>query len=280
MNTGASLAVVTGIAFFGMEKLSHYIWAAILGAAITGVTVYILGAMGRGGPTPLKLTLAGAATGMALSSFVSAIILPRGDISASVRSWQIGNVGGVSWEALRVGAPFFTLGIIISLLTAKKLNTLALGDELATGLGERVQVARAIAAGAAVILAGTTTALTGPIAFVGLMIPHACRLIAGPDYRLVLPLSAIVGAAFLVCVDTLGRVIMPPAEVSTSVITALVGHPCLFGWYVVCGYANYERNRGCSPFPPREATQTHDRSRTSNFGRAGSFCVLTIVWSR
>lgn len=225
VNMGASLAVVTGIAIFGMEHLESYLWAAILGAALTGIVVYLLGAIGPGGPTPLKLTLAGAATGMALSSLVSALILPRADISAAVRSWQIGNIGSTTWEALRIASPFFLTGMVLSLLVAKKLNTLALGDELATGLGENVFVARAIAALAGVILAGATTALTGPIAFVGLMIPHACRLIVGPDYRLILPLSALVGASFLTLIDTLGRIIAPPAEVATSVLTAIIGAP-------------------------------------------------------
>lgn len=225
INTGASLAVVIGIAHFSLTAASSFIWVAILGAAATAVLVYTLGSLGQGGATPLKLALAGVATGAALTSFISAVVLPRSDIGDSVRSWQIGGVGGASYASLQQVAPFLAAGLVISLLTARGLNTLALGDELAAGLGERVVLTRALAALGAVILCGAATAVTGPIGFVGLVVPHACRLLIGVDHRWLLPFSAVAGAALLTAADILGRIVSRPSELDVGIVTALLGAP-------------------------------------------------------
>ena len=224
---GASLAVVTGIAWFGLWTYSGYIWTAIAGAAIAAVFVYIVGSLGRGGATPLKLVLAGAATSAAASSFISAVVLPRGDIAGGVRSWQIGGVGGASSEAIEQVLPFLVVGTAICLLAARPLNSLALGDDLAAGLGERVLLTRALAALGAVLLCGAATAVAGPIAFVGLIVPHVCRLLVGVDHRWLLPFSALTGAVLVTASDVLGRVIARPAEIDVGIITALVGAPVL-----------------------------------------------------
>ncbi|WP_114854629.1 iron ABC transporter permease [Brachybacterium sp. YJGR34] len=225
INTGASLAVVIGIAHFGLTVASSYIWVAIAGASLTAVLVYTLGSLGQGGATPLKLALAGAATGAALTSFISAVMLPRSDIGDSVRSWQIGGVGGATYDALEQVAPFLLVGAALAMLSARGLNTLALGDELAAGLGERVALTRGLAALGAVVLCGAATAVTGPIAFVGLVVPHACRLLIGPDHRWLLPLSAVVGAALLTAADVLGRIVARPEELDVGIVTALLGAP-------------------------------------------------------
>ncbi|MDV8002790.1 iron ABC transporter permease [Rhodococcus sp. IEGM 1408] len=222
---GASLAVVVGIAWFGLWTYTGYIWAAIVGAAGTSVFVYIVGSLGRGGATPLKLVLAGAATSAAASSFISAVVLPRGDIAGSVRSWQIGGVGGASAEAIEQVLPFLVVGAVLCLLAARPLNSLALGDDLAAGLGERVLLTRILAALGAVLICGAATAVAGPIAFVGLIVPHACRLLVGVDHRWLLPFSALVGAVLVTASDVLGRVVARPAEIDVGIITALVGAP-------------------------------------------------------
>ena len=231
VNMGASLAVVTGIAFFGLAAASTFVWIAIAGAAITAAFVFGVGSLGRGGATPLKLALAGAATSAALASFISAIVLPRGDIAGSVRSWQIGGVGGGTFASIEQVLPFIAVGLAICLLASRSLNALALGDELAAGLGERVAIARGASALGAVILCGAATAVTGPIGFVGLVVPHACRLIVGVDHRWLIPFSAIVGAALLTAADVLGRIVARPAEIDVGIITALVGAP--FFIYIV-----------------------------------------------
>ncbi|MGO3886996.1 MAG: FecCD family ABC transporter permease [Mycetocola sp.] len=225
VNMGATLAVVCGLAFFSISSAHTMIWIAIGGAAATAVFVYTIGSLGRGGATPLKLALAGAATTAALASFVSAVILPRNDIAGNVRSWQIGGVGGATMDSIGVVAPFLAAGALICLISARSLNSLALGDELAAGLGERVAIARGFASLGAVVLCGASTAVTGPIAFVGLVIPHLFRLLIGIDHRWLLPFSALGGAVLLVAADIIGRVVARPAEIDVGIITALIGAP-------------------------------------------------------
>nr|WP_308189445.1 iron ABC transporter permease [Rhodococcus pyridinivorans] len=231
VNMGASLAVVIGMAWFGLWTQTSMIWVAIIGAAAAAVFVYTIGSLGRGGATPLKLALAGAATSAALASFVTAVILPRGDIAGSVRSWQIGGVGGANFDAISQALPFFVVGFAICLLSARSLNSLALGDDMAAGLGERVALARGVASFGAVLLCGAATAIAGPIAFVGLVVPHLCRLLIGIDNRWLLPFSALVGAGLLTAADVVGRIVARPAEIDVGIITALIGAP--FFVYIV-----------------------------------------------
>ena len=231
VNTGAALAVVIGIAWFNMSSTQAFVWAAIAGAGGAAILVYTTGSLGRGGATPLKLALAGAATSIAFSSLVTAVVLPRNDIAGGVRSWQIGGVGGADFERILAVLPFLVVGFVISLLSARKLNSLALGDEMAAGLGERVATIRAVAAFGAILLCGATTAACGPIGFVGLVVPHLCRLLLGSDYRWLLPFSALGGASLLVLADIVGRVVARPGELDVGIITALVGAP-FFIWVV------------------------------------------------
>ncbi len=225
INGGASLAVVSGLAFFGITSAVGYIWLAMLGAALTAVLVYTIGSLGRGGASPLKLALAGAATAVAFSSLISAILLPRIDVMSVFRFWQIGGVGGATTENILLVLPFLAVGFLICVAAAGALNSLALGDELATGLGEKVRTARLLSALGAVILCGAATAVAGPIGFVGLIVPHVCRLIVGPDHRWLLPVSALVGGGLLTVADVVGRVIARPQEVEVGVVTALIGAP-------------------------------------------------------
>lgn len=231
VNMGAALAVVLGIAWFGMYQPASFVWVGILGAGVTAVFVYVVGSLGRGGATPLKLALAGAATTVAFSSFISAVVLPRNDISDGVRSWQIGNVSGATTDNVLTFLPFFLAGMILCWASARGLNSLALGDDLAAGLGEHVVLTRAAASAGAVILCGAATAIAGPIGFVGLVIPHVVRLMVGVDHRWIMPFSALGGAVLLSASDILGRVVARPAEIDVGIITALIGGP--FFIYIV-----------------------------------------------
>lgn len=228
---GASLAVVSGMAFFGLSAPSSYVWVAIAGAAAAAVFVWAVGSMGRGGPTPLKLALAGAATAAACTSLVSAVLLPRIDVMDSFRFWQIGGVGGASYDRIGLVVPFLVVGALLCLGSARGLNSLALGDDVAAGLGQRVGTTRLLAAAGAVTLCGAATAVTGPIGFVGLVVPHLCRLLIGVDHRWLLPASAITGAALLTAADVIGRVVARPSEVDVGIVTAFIGAP-FFIWIV------------------------------------------------
>lgn len=231
VNAGASLAVVTGMVFFGLSSTTGYIWVAMAGASVAAVFVYAVGSLGRGGASPLKLALAGAATSIALGSIVSAILLPRAQEMQSFRFWQIGGVGGGTWDKIALVLPFLGVGMLIALISARALNSLALGDEMAAGLGENVTRARLVAALGGVVLCGAATAVAGPIGFVGLVVPHVVRLLVGVDHRWLIPLSALGGAMLLTSADVIGRLVGGSQEIEVGIVTAIVGAP-FFIWIV------------------------------------------------
>lgn len=227
VNTGASLFVVSGIAFFHINTSSEYIWFALAGAAITAIFVYGIGSLGTGGATPIKLALAGAATSAALSSLVSAIMLPRTDVMNAFRFWQVGSVSGATWEGITTVLPFLIVGTVIGIIAAPALNALALGDDIAIGLGVNTTLVRFFGAFAGVLLCGATTALAGPIGFIGLMVPHMIRLICGPNLRYIIPMSAVGGAILLTIADVIGRLLGSPSELEAGIVTAFIGAPIL-----------------------------------------------------
>ncbi len=231
VNAGAALAVVIALATVGLDSAGLYILVAIFGAGVAAVTVYTIASLGAGGASPLKLALAGAALSAALASLTTAVVLPRADIAGLVQSWMVGGVGGATADRIAPVLPFLALGLALSLLSARKLNLLALGEDTATSLGEHVWRARAMAALGAVTLCGATTAVCGPIGFVGLVVPHLARLLFGVDYRWILPASALAGAALLLMADVAGRVAARPAELDVGIVTAFIGAP-VFIWIV------------------------------------------------
>lgn len=229
VSLGASLAVVLGIAFFAISAPLTFTALSIIGAGATASFVYVLGSLG--GATPLKLAVVGAATAAACAALVGAVLLPRVDILTTFRHWQVGGVGGAGWDRILIALPFAAIGIALCLGLARNFNALALGDEAATGLGVRVGMSRILGWGGAVILCGAATSVVGPIAFVGLIVPHMVRLIVGPDYRWVLPLSVLCGAILLLVADVLGRVISRPSEIEVGIVVAFIGAP-FFVWLV------------------------------------------------
>jgi len=227
VNTGASLFVVAGITFFGINTANEYIWFALVGAGISAVCVYVIASIGSGGITPIKLALAGSAISAILSSLVSLLILPRADVMDAYRFWQVGSVSGATWEGIYSVLPFIVIGLIISIVATPALNALALGDEVATGLGVKTGLVRTICAIAGVTLCGAITAISGPIGFVGLMIPHTIRLIFGSNMKSIVPMSAVGGAILLTVSDIIGRLIGSPSELEVGIITAFLGAPIL-----------------------------------------------------
>lgn len=225
IDAGAALAVVIGIYVFGVSSLSGYVWFGFAGAGIASVVVYGLGSMGRGGATPVKLALAGAAFSAMVASVTSAILLLDLQTLDQFRFWVVGSLAGRDSDVVRDVMPFLAVGCLLALGSARWLNTLALGDDVARSLGLRIQLARGVSAAATVVLCGAAVAAAGPIAFVGLTIPHVARAITGPDYRWVLPWSMVLAPCLLLGADVIGRVIARPGEVQVGIVTALVGAP-------------------------------------------------------
>lgn len=225
VNTGASLFVVAGIAFLNITAAYQYIWLAIIGAGITAFFVYSVASIGKDGATPLKLALSGAAVSIVLGALVSTIMLPDDRVLQAFRFWQVGSIGSATWDNISLISPFLIMGFIISMFISKYLNNLALGDEAATALGTNVVITRSVGALASVLLCGATTALAGPIGFVGLIVPHLIRLIYGSEMEKILPLSFLGSGILLLVSDLIGRIIGSPGETEVGIITAVLGAP-------------------------------------------------------
>jgi iron complex transport system permease protein len=225
VNAGAALFVVFGISVLGITSLTGYVWLGFAGAAAASVVVFTVGSLGRGGATPVKVALAGAAVAAALNSLTTAVLLTDVATFDQFRFWQVGSLAGRGMDIAWQGLPFAAAGIVIALASTRSLNALALGDDVAASLGQNVASARIIAAIAVVLLCGTATAMAGPIAFVGLVVPHVARMITGPDHRWLLPYSMVLAPLLLLVADVLGRVVAKPGEVQVGIVTAVIGAP-------------------------------------------------------
>ncbi|RYB95823.1 iron ABC transporter permease [Nocardioides oleivorans] len=225
VNAGAALAIVLGIAYLGAGSMTSYVLLALVGAAVASVAVHTIAGVGRDGATPAKLTVAGAAFAAAASSWTVAVQLVDQTTLDVMRRWQVGSIGGRSWDLVVSLVPMFVVGAVLALALSRTLNALALGDEMAKGLGRHTARDRVLVGFAIVLLAGTATAAAGPIAFVGLIVPHLVRTRTGSDHRHLLPLSAGYGAVLVLLADTVGRIVLPPSEVQVGIMTAVIGVP-------------------------------------------------------
>jgi len=225
VTAGASLAVVLSIAWLGIGTPSGYVWFAFLGALVGTVAVYLIGSAGRGGATPVTLALAGAALSALLYGLVRAVLVTDQQTLDSFRFWVVGSLAGrdadVAWQV----APFIALGLLLAVVNSPALNLLGLGEDVARGLGQRIWLARVVGLAAITLLAGAATAACGPIAFVGLVVPHAVRAVTGPDHRWLIPCSALAGAVLLLVADVVGRVVVRPGELQVGIVLALIGAP-------------------------------------------------------
>lgn len=225
VSAGAACAVVLAITFLGVTSPVGYIWFALAGALITSLAVFGLSAAGSGSPSPVSLVLGGAAVAAFLSAITSAVVLLDQTTLDAYRFWIVGSVAGRGLEILVPLLPFFALGIVLAMINAPGLNVLSLGEEIARSLGTNVALNRTLGITAITLLAGAATAACGPIAFIGLAVPHIARAFTGPDYRWLLPCSALIGAVMLITCDILGRVAARPGELQVGIVLALVGSP-------------------------------------------------------
>ena len=187
--------------------------------------MYSLGSLGREGATPVKLALAGAAMTAMLGSITTAILLMDVDTLDQFRFWSVGSLSGRTATVAANVAPFILVGLVIALASGPLLNGLALGDDVARGLGQRIGLSRIVGAVAIVLLCGAATAAAGPIVFLGLAVPHIARVITGPDHRWVIAYSIVLAPVLLLGSDVIGRVIARPAEVQVGIVTAVLGAP-------------------------------------------------------
>jgi len=227
LNSGAALAVVLGIRFLGLTTVTGYVVAALVGTVLVAVLVQSLTMMAPRSSATVSLALAGAAV-MALSqSLIGAVLVTDRGALDSFRFWQVGSVAGRDAGQVLDVLPFLVVGAVLALTAGPTLNAVALGDDVARGLGQNVLLHRGLAAGGAVLLAAGATAIAGPIAFVGLVVPQVVRALVGVDHRRVLLVSLFGGAAFVVLADVVGRLVASPSEVQAGIVCAVIGAPVL-----------------------------------------------------
>lgn len=225
VNIGAAASIVTVTAFVTTTSANDKVWIALPGAFAAMLIVFVIGS-GRGGG-PVRLVLAGAVITAVLTAYIQAVTLSMPNVFDNYRFWVVGSLAGRTYDTLSAVAPFTIAGVIVAIIMASSLNTLALGDTAAASLGAQTTVIRFGGIVAATLLCASATALAGPIAFVGLAVPHIGRALAGSDHRRQIRVAFLLGPVILIAADIIGRVIARPQELMVGVITAFVGAPFL-----------------------------------------------------
>jgi iron complex transport system permease protein len=225
VSSGAAFAVCLAVYAFGLTSVTGSVWFALAGALVAAVVVFALGTIGEGGGTPVTLALAGAAVTAFLTALTSALVLVDATTLDAYRFWVVGSLVGRGDDVLPQVLPFLVLGLLLAAVNAPALNTLQMGDDVARGLGARIGLARICGVAAVTLLTGAAVSVTGPIAFVGLVVPHVARAVTGPDHRWLLPYAGLIGAVLLVAADVVGRVLVRPAELPVGLVLAFVGAP-------------------------------------------------------
>ncbi len=225
VNAGASFVVVLAIWLLDIGSVLGLVWFAFVGAAISFTAVYLLGSIGRGGTTPVRLALAGMALSSLLYALTRAVTLFDQNTLDQFRFWAVGSLAGreddVAWQLL----PFVAVGLLLALGVSRPLNGLALGEDTAVALGVKVGITRAVSGVAIMLLGGAAVAAAGPVGFVGLVVPHVARAWFGPDQRWLIPACVLLGPVLMLIADTLGRVIDGNDEVEVGIMTACLGGP-------------------------------------------------------
>ncbi|GIL09338.1 MAG: siderophore ABC transporter permease [Chloroflexota bacterium] len=229
INSGAAFAVVLAVFLLGNPPLSVYAIFGFIGAGLAAALVYALGSLGRGGATPLKLTLAGVILSAFLTAFTTAILIHDQETLDKIRFWTAGSLAGRDMPLLLNAAPYMLAGLVGALILSRQITTISLGEDIAKGLGQSTIRVKAFAAIAIVLLNGGAVALAGPIGFVGLVVPHLVRFIVGVDYRWIIPYSALLGALLVTVADVGARIVIRPQELPVGVVMAIIGAP-FFIW--------------------------------------------------
>lgn len=225
INAGALFFIVFAITFFSVDSLTSYMWIAFLGAAVASLLVFFLGSIGRDGLTPIKIVLAGAAISALFVSFTQGMLVIDEQAIQSILFWMAGSVAGRDLDMLLPVLPFMLGAGLVALFLGRPINILLSGDDIAKGLGQRTILIKVVIGLAVVFLAGGSVAVAGSIGFVGLIVPHIARGLTGPDYRWLIPFSALIGASLLLLADVAARFIVMPQEMPIGVMTALIGAP-------------------------------------------------------
>ncbi|AEW56554.1 ABC-type Fe3+-siderophore transport system, permease component [Bacillus cereus F837/76] len=224
INTGAMFVVALSFAFFPHMPYSYLMIVSFIGAVLSTILIFIIGSATSGGLTPMRLTIAGAVMAALLHSLSSGIAIYY-DLSQDLAFWYAGGVAGVKWEHLKFLVPIILITIVFATVLGRSISLISMGDDAATNLGVKTNRTRILGMIIVVILAGVSVSAVGSIGFVGLVIPHIARKLVGVNYRLIIPMSAFLGAMLLVLADLGARTVNPPKELAIGIMVALVGVP-------------------------------------------------------
>jgi iron complex transport system permease protein len=224
INAGAMFVVALSFAFFPHMPYAYLMIVSFIGAVLSTVIIFIIGSATSGGLTPMRLTIAGAVMAALLHSLSSGIAIYY-DLSQDLAFWYAGGVAGVKWEHLKFLVPIILITIIFAIVLGRSISLISMGDDVATNLGVKTNRTRILGMIIVVILAGVSVSAVGSIGFVGLVIPHIARKLVGVNYRLIIPMSALLGAMLLVVADLGARTVNPPKELAIGIMVALVGVP-------------------------------------------------------
>ncbi len=224
LNAGAAFALSLCFTFYPGTSPAFIMLSSFLGAAVSAGMVYGIASWPRGGATPLRLVLAGAAVSAALTALGQGIAIYFG-VARDILFWLTGGVAGVSWQQLCILLPWVSIALLAAIMLSRSVSVLSLGREVAQGLGLRNGLVNGSAGLVVLILAGGSVAMIGPVSFIGLIVPHLCRHLLGGNYRLIIPASAILGSLILVVADIGARLLNPDFEIPIGALTALLGAP-------------------------------------------------------
>ncbi|AOS63556.1 FecCD family ABC transporter permease [Actinoalloteichus hymeniacidonis] len=226
INMGAAAGIVTATAFLGVQGATTTVWWALPGSILAGLSVYLIGAAGPGAGL-VRLVLAGAVVSAVLAAYIQAVTLSLPEAFDGYRHWVVGSLAGRDFDLVSSVLPILLVGLAIGVVCSPALNALALGDETAASLGVNATVVRAAGLLAAILLSAASTAAAGPIAFVGLAVPHIVRALVGIDFRRQIPCALLLGPTLLLAADVIGRVLLRPQELMVGVVAAFAGAPLL-----------------------------------------------------
>jgi iron complex transport system permease protein len=227
VNAGAAFFVAVGITFLGVTSPTDYVWLACAGALLLTVVVYVIGTGGASGGGPIRLTVTGVALAAVFSGLTTGLTLTHPDSFDKMRGWSAGSLLERGFDVVLPVLPLVAAGLVLAAIAAPALNSITLGQDVARSHGVNIGLTTVIVLVSVTLLAGSATAIAGPIAFVGLMIPHVVRWTLGADQWTIMIGSLVLAPVLVLLADVLGRIAVLPSEMPVGIVTAFVGAPVL-----------------------------------------------------
>lgn len=228
INAGATFAVVLTTFILGSLSLYAIPIFAVIGAIIASLVVYLISTAGLGGATPLKMTISGAIISSFLISLTTSLLIYSRETLEKVRFWTAGSLSDIDFLITLSAIPYTLLGLVVALTLGRHLNVIVLGEEISQSLGQNTKAVKFISIMASIFCASGAVAMTGPVAFIGLVAPHLVRIRMNQvNYLWILPYCALAGACIMLLADSVARILIAPQEIPVGICTALIGAPVL-----------------------------------------------------